>query len=174
MAKELSRGWRQSAQFSGNYNDYSVDGFKYVSPIGEVAWCTTSWPNLRDIIHNFWVSGDKFYRFGVHPAQSILTRQPIDIINEAVEVAPQKREAILTAITDWESPHPLGTDWRDYDPNDETTHPENGKEIQLKFSNGRTVRTFYNSGFVGGDGYANLISEDELNSKMRWRYAKNS
>ena len=174
MAEELSRGWKQSGRFSGNYNDYSVDGFKYVSPIGEVGWCTTSWPNLRSIIHNFWVSCEKFYKFGVHPVQSIVTRQPIDIINEAVEVDPKERDAILMAIKDWESPHPLGTDWHNYDPNNETTHPGNGREIELEFSNGRTVRAFYNSGFMGSVGYANLISEEESNSKMRWRYAKNS
>jgi hypothetical protein len=174
MEEELSHGWRQSGRFSGNYNDYSVSGFKYVSPIGDVAWCTTSWPNLRSIIHNFWVSTEKFYRFGTHPAQSILARQPIDVIDEVVEVDRDEREAILLAIKDWESLHPLGTDWRNYNPSDETTHPEDAREIELRFGSGRTVRAFYNSGFLGSVGYANLISEEESNSKICWRYSKNS
>jgi hypothetical protein len=158
-------------RFSGNYNDHTVQGFKYLSPTGEVGWQTTSWPNLRDIIHNFWVSGTTLYRFGVHPAQSVLSGQPIEIEGEAANVDPMERRAIFKAIEDWESPSPVGTDWREYDPSNASTHPKDGSKIDMEFPSGRVVQANYSGCLLGSVGYANLISEEESKSKFRWRYS---
>lgn len=172
MRDGLNPGWKQSGRFSGNYCDYTVQGFKFVSPTAEVGWQITSWPNARSIIHHYWVSGTTLYEFGAHPAQSILNRQPIEVLGEATNVDPEERKAILTAIRDWESPVPKWTDWQNFDPNDISTHPDNGTRIEIQLENGRIVRGIYGAGILGTVGYSNLVSEEEQNSKKRWRYSE--
>jgi hypothetical protein len=174
MQDGLNRGWIQQHQhFLGNYNDYTVQAVQYTSPSGEIAWHTTSW-GAHDPVHDFWVSGKKLFRLGVHPMESIENRQPIEVLDEANNVAASERKAILMAIEDWESPNPRNTDWRDLDPEDPTTFPDVGADIQVQYGNGQIVNTqFFGTGFIGitlpPNSLIPEISEHDAAQKKRWR-----
>jgi hypothetical protein len=101
MAEELNRGWKQSGHFSGIFDEYVVQGFKYVGPTGEVGWHTASWPT-GDPIHNFWVCEGKFYRIGVRLAALRSTGPVIEIFEPSDDLNLAEQSAVLAAIETWE------------------------------------------------------------------------
>jgi hypothetical protein len=101
MEDGINRGWRQQGSFSGDFGRYTVQGFKYLSERGEIAWHSMSWPK-RDPVHTFWVSGETFYKVTVHPRGDVSNRQVVEIFGIIENVDPAERSAVLEAIQVWE------------------------------------------------------------------------
>lgn len=63
----------------------------------------------------------------------------------------------------------MENEWKDYDPNDPSTHPGDNTRVQIKFSNGRQFSGVY-SRAAGFFAHVGIIPEDTVNLPKRWRY----
>jgi hypothetical protein len=93
--------WQKKGHYQGSFGNYSVMGFKFQNPDGEVGWHVTSWQTGFDPAHDFWVSGKTFYSMRIHcggtPSNVIEIFSPI---KSGIEQA--ERDALLKATGEWE------------------------------------------------------------------------
>jgi hypothetical protein len=62
-------------------------------------------------------------------------------------------------------------EWRDYDPSDLSTHPEEATDIQIEYANGRRYPATYTRQHGGGHTINGPIpSPETMALKWRWRY----
>lgn len=84
----------------GTFDDYSVQGTKYESMDGEIAWHITTWkddPPVRD----YWVARGKFYGMSIHYWYTPVGDSHVEILDEIKVVGPKERKAVFDAIEAW-------------------------------------------------------------------------
>jgi len=95
--------WQTKDNRKGVFDRYTVMGFKFENPTGEVGWHITSWLSGFDPVHDYWVSSKTFCSVSIHffyrgaPFKLIEIFEPITTGIEADE-----RKAVLNAIAEWE------------------------------------------------------------------------
>jgi hypothetical protein len=64
----------------------------------------------------------------------------------------------------------MENEWHDYDPKDLNTYPEDNRQVQMTYANGRQFTGPY-SRAAGMHGHLGIAPEDTINLAKKWRYA---
>jgi len=103
VTMQQSTQWQTKDNRKGVFGDYTVMGFKFENPDGELGWHITAWRDGIDPIHDYWVAGKDFYSVAIHyfykgsPINVIEIYRPA--ITEHIESA--ERKVVLEAISEW-------------------------------------------------------------------------
>jgi hypothetical protein len=101
-----STQWQTKDNRKGVFDDYTVMGFKFQNPDGEMGWHISASRTGINPIHDYWVAGKDFYSVTIHyfykgtPINLIEIYRPH--INEHVDA--DERKAVLKAIAEWMLP----------------------------------------------------------------------
>jgi hypothetical protein len=65
----------------------------------------------------------------------------------------------------------MQTEWSEFNPHDESTHPENGRTVEFQYPSGRVVEMIVGEVLSGviGQWYCRIVAE-EGGTERRWRY----
>lgn len=102
MSEVLIKNWQKKTYKKGIFEGFTVMGFQYESATGEIGWHITAWL-MRDPIHDYWVAGRRFYSMSIHFACLGTNRTVIQIFDEINGLDSKEKQAVLKAITTWES-----------------------------------------------------------------------
>ncbi len=98
MKEGITRGWKQINRRITSFEHYVVTGIQFESPPGERGWQVMAWPHV-DPVHDYWVEDGKLYRIKLNLDPTRL----FEVFDEAPNVDPAEKEAVLQAIAKWES-----------------------------------------------------------------------
>ena len=90
---------------SGFFGERRVDGWQYENELGELAWHVRTWPNSGDPIDDYWFKDGEFYEVTkLDIWRNMTPENRIEIGRRIMGMDAEKRDAMLSAIAEWEKP----------------------------------------------------------------------
>ncbi len=97
MARKLVNLTRLQHQ-SGTFGAYKVSGHQFRDQRGEVGWHITAYPGGNPV-NDYWVADGVFYGLRIDLGAN---RSLIEVFDEIQDIDPGEREAILSALAEWD------------------------------------------------------------------------
>jgi hypothetical protein len=97
--------WQTKENRRGEFDGYTVIGFRSENPDGGRGWHISAWTDLTPI-RSYWVAGNDFHSVSIHYSYKGTPLNLIEISTPPItgHIDPEERKAVLKAIGEWEKP----------------------------------------------------------------------
>jgi hypothetical protein len=99
--------WQPKENRKGEFDSYTVLGFKLGNATGQTAWRITTWKTSGFYpVHEYWVTGANFHSATIHIFYQGTHENLIEIHEPPIThaIVEDERKAVLMAIGEWETP----------------------------------------------------------------------